>query len=128
MKYFDTSIEDQETTISVLYEEQIIRIYSSNPKTIQKLTQTLGKPTTKYKKSKTYWSGASWNINFFENDILNKIIQKDIFIDKKTKTTAIKSKTKLKDKVQKENLKSSKEKVVSKDNKNLKKKKTDVNF
>lgn len=85
MKYFDTILEDQETTISVLYKEQIVRVYSSEVKTIQKLTKTLGKPDTKYKKSKTYWSGASWDISFFESDKLKDILYKETFIDNKVK-------------------------------------------
>lgn len=85
MKYFDTLIEDQETTISVLYKEQIIKIYSSETKTIQRLIKILGQPTVKYKKSKTYWSGASWDIDFFELDKLKEVLYRDTFIDKKLK-------------------------------------------
>lgn len=85
MKYFDTILEEQETTISVLYKEQIVRVYSSEVKTIQKLTKALGKPDTKYKKSKTYWSGASWDISFFESDRLKDILYKETFIDNKVK-------------------------------------------
>ena len=85
MKYFDTLIEDQETTISILYKEQVIRIYSSEPSTIHRIIKVLGQPTTKYKKSKTYWSGASWNIDFFEFEKLKEVLYRDTFIDKKLK-------------------------------------------
>lgn len=85
MKYFETLIEDQETTISILYEEQKVKIYSSEPKTIHKLTKLLGKPQAKYIKSKTYWSGASWEIGFFESDKLKEIMVRDAFVDSKVK-------------------------------------------
>ena len=85
MKYFDTLIEDQETTISILYKEQMIKIYSSVPETIQRLVKVLGQPTVKYKKSKTYWSGASWDVDFFELEKLKEILYRDTFIDKKLK-------------------------------------------
>ena len=94
MKYFETLIDDQETTISVLYKEQIIKVYSSEPKTIQKLTKTLGTPSVKYKKSKTYWSGASWSVSFFELDKIKEIINRDAFIDKRVKPILNESKDK----------------------------------
>lgn len=87
MKYFDTLLEDQETTISVLYKEQIVRIYSSEVKTIHRLVKVLGQPTNKYKKSKTYWSGASWDISFFDIDKLKEILYRDTFIDNRLKPT-----------------------------------------
>lgn len=85
MKYYETLIEDQETTISLLYKEQKVKVYSSEPKTIQKLIKALGKPSTRYIKSKTYWSGASWEIDFDDIDKLKEIIVRDAFIDTKTK-------------------------------------------
>lgn len=113
MKYFETLLEDQETTISVLYAEQIIRIYSSEPKTIQKLTKTVGQPTTKYKKSKTYWSGASWDVSFFDLDKLKDVIYRDTFIDKKLKPIVKKEKKKP-EKTKKEKLVKTTEKLVEK--------------
>lgn len=85
MKFFETVLEEQETTISILYKEQLIRVYSSEYSTIQRLTKVLGKPSIKYKKSKTYWSGASWDISFFDLDKIKDILYRDIFIDKELK-------------------------------------------
>ncbi len=117
MKYFETLIEDQETNISILYQEQRIRIYSSELGTIQKLTKILGKPTIQYKKSKTYWSGASWDVDFFELDKLRHMIVRDTFIDKKLKPI-LKEKSEKKAK-QKENKgqENSKKKTKQKENK-----------
>jgi len=105
MKYFDTLIEDQETTISILYKEQIIKIYSSEVSTIRRLTKLLGSPAEKYKKSKTYWCGASWNIDFFEIDKIKEILNRDSFVDKKVKPIVKEEKAKEKKKIKKDDKK-----------------------
>lgn len=92
MKYFNTLMEEQETLINILYEEQIIRIYSNRIDVINNLAEILGKPSKKYIKSKTYWSGASWDINFTEYSKIQKILNNELIIDSnfkmKTKKTA----------------------------------------
>ena len=42
MRYYKTEPAEQETTINILYKEQIIRIYSSRVETIEKLTKKIG--------------------------------------------------------------------------------------
>lgn len=123
MKYFETLLEDQETTISILYAEQMVKIYSSEPNTIQKITKAIGKPVMQYKKSKTYWSGASWEVNFFELDKLKVILNRDTFIDKKVKPI-VKKEKKLKN--EKKQLKT-KETIV-KNNKKTKSKFEQIEF
>ena len=81
MKYYRTEQADQETTINILYDEQIIKIYSSRPEIIKQLTNEIGEPTIKYRKSKTYWSGASWKIQFADIERVRKILNKEIIID-----------------------------------------------
>ena len=44
MRYYKTEPAEQETTINILYKEQIIRIYSSRVETIEKLTKKIGEP------------------------------------------------------------------------------------
>lgn len=85
MKYFNTLIEEQETLINVLYDEQIVSIYTNRIDVIQNLTDKIGKPTKKYVKSKTYWSGASWDICFSELNKLEGILNKELFIEKEFK-------------------------------------------
>ena len=82
MKYFNTPIDEQESIINIIYEEQIISIYSNRVEIIENLTKLLGKPDIKYRKSKTYWSGARWNIDFNDNKRLKKVLSKDAFIEK----------------------------------------------
>lgn len=83
MKYYNTILEEQETTINILYDEQMIRVYSNRQETIKILTEKLGKPTERYRKGRTYWTGASWDINFLDIGIIEKILPKEIFIDSK---------------------------------------------
>ena len=122
MKYFETLIEDQETTISIIYQEQMIRIYSSEPHVIQRLTKALGKPTQKYIKSKAYWSGASWNVNFFALEKIQSILIRDVFIDKKVKPIVRAEKKKVSKKRKKESAKKEKKKITKKQDKQ------DLNF
>ena len=81
MKYIRTAIAEQETTVNILYDEQIIRIYSSRVEIIKILTKQLGEPTIKYKKSKTYWTGANWDISFADSKKIEKILLIKNFID-----------------------------------------------
>ncbi|MNS99854.1 hypothetical protein D3C72_1342690 [compost metagenome] len=94
MKYFNTLLEEQETLINILYEEQVIRLYSNRIDVINNLTECLGKPSKKYIKSKTYWSGASWDINFTEFSKVQEILNSELIIDSnfKIKTKKIRKK------------------------------------
>ena len=52
MRYYKTEPAEQETTINILYKEQIIRIYSSRVETIEKLTKKIGNLTIDIKEAK----------------------------------------------------------------------------
>lgn len=82
MKYIDTVLEEQETMINVLYDEHKIRIYSNRVEVIKNLTKALGKPTTRYKKNKTYWTGATWDVDFNEFEKINSLLNRDLVIEK----------------------------------------------
>ena len=81
MKYFNTSLEEQETTINILYDEEIIRIYSNRIDVIKNLIENIGAPNEKYKRNKSYWSGAAWDIKFKELSKIKKVLKKEILID-----------------------------------------------
>ena len=85
MRYINTLPEEQETVINIIYEDEIVKVYTSKPETIKDLTKKLGEPTTKYKKNRNYYSGASWEISFHDNAKLRKILVKDTFIQKNFK-------------------------------------------
>lgn len=82
MKYFNAIPEEQETIINFIYENEIVRIYSNEIETIKKLTKHLGKPDKQYRKNKTYWSGASWDISFHDLSKLKKVLNRETFIAK----------------------------------------------
>ena len=100
MKYFETLLEEQETLINVLYDEHKIRVYSNRIEVIKNLTNALGKPTKRYKKNKTYWSGATWEIDFNDFEKIGMLLNRDLVIEEsfseKRKEVKIK-KTKVKD-------------------------------
>lgn len=85
MKYLEIPTEEQETTINILYEEQIVKIYTNRKEVINDLTKKIGKPTKKYKKGKAYWCGADWDIDFCDVEKIKNVLNKEIFIDKKFK-------------------------------------------
>ena len=82
MKYLETLLEEQETMINVLYDEHKIRVYSNRVEVIKNLTKALGKPTVRYKKNKTYWTGATWENDFNEFEKINSLLNRDLVIEK----------------------------------------------
>ena len=85
MKYFDTPVEEQETTINISYNDEIVQVYTNRIDVIKNLTKTIGKPSKRDKKGKTYWMGATWNIPFKDTSIITSIWNKEVFIDKNFK-------------------------------------------
>ena len=85
MKYITNSIAEQETTINVDYDNQIISIYSSRKEVIMSLTKYIGRPTERHCKNKSYWTGAVWNIPFYEKELISKIFEYAAFIDNNLK-------------------------------------------
>ena len=85
MKYLEIPTEEQETTINILYEEQIVKVYTNRKEVIRDLTKRIGKPTKKYQKCKTYWCGADWDIDFCDVEKIKNVLNKEIFIDRKFK-------------------------------------------
>ena len=81
MKYLDTTISEQETTINVIYDEHIISVYSNRKEVVKNLTRLLGKPTKRDRKGKTYWTGATWDLDFNEFEKINKVLNRDCFIE-----------------------------------------------
>ena len=80
MKYFETLLEEQETLINVLYDEHKIRVYSNRIEVIKNLTKAIGKPTKRYKKNKTYWSGATWEIDFNDFEKINVLLNRNFIL------------------------------------------------
>ena len=85
MKFLNAIPEEQETIINFLYEEEIIKIYSNKIETIRNLKKELGTPNKKFEKNKKFWTGAEWEISFHDLSKINRILNKEIFVEKNFK-------------------------------------------
>ena len=70
---------ETETTINVLYKEQIISIYTNKVNLQKKLNKILGEPTREYKIKRSI-SGSVWEIPFTDKvKIRNLMLKCNIF-------------------------------------------------
>ena len=79
MKFYNTSIEEQETTINIDYYAKTLVIHSSRKAIIQRLYNKLGEPT------KTHFINqaltcASWEINFADKKRMAIALSKPLLI------------------------------------------------
>ena len=75
-----------ETKLSKFIEDKnISKTLSEQGKIFEKLTKKIGEPDHKYKRSKTYWSGACWEIQFADIERVKEILNKEIILDDKVK-------------------------------------------
>lgn len=74
-KYKDPNKEEEETTINVLYDENILTIYTNKVKLQRKLCNLLGEPSREFKKGKTILA-SNWNVPLTEKAKISKIILK----------------------------------------------------
>lgn len=79
MKFYNTSIEDQETQINLDYCSKTLNIYSSRKSVIQRLYNKLGEPTREYYIKKAL-TGASWNIHFSDKKKINIALSRPLLI------------------------------------------------
>ena len=52
MKYFDAPVEEQETTINISYNDEIVQVYTNRIDVIKKLSKRIGKGRKREKKGK----------------------------------------------------------------------------
>ena len=71
--YKEPNKSETETTINVLYSEQIINIYTNKVSLQKQLNKILGQPTNEYKIKRSI-VGSCWEIPFKEK---SKILQKN---------------------------------------------------
>ena len=77
--YKEANQFETETTINVLYKEQIISIYTNKVNLQKKLNKILGEPTREYK-IKISISGSVWEIPFTDKvKIRNLMLKCNIF-------------------------------------------------
>ena len=73
--YKELNEEETETTINVLYKENILSIYTTKVELQRKLNKVLGNPTNESKKGK-YIIGSRWNVSLDEKSKITQIMLK----------------------------------------------------
>ena len=77
--YKEANQFETETTINVLYKEQIISVYTNKVDLQKKLNKILGEPTKEYKIKRSI-SGSVWEIPFKDKTkIRNLMLKCNIF-------------------------------------------------
>ena len=73
--YKEASPEEVETTVNVLYEENVISIYTNKVDLERELYKILGEPSKEYKKGKSI-AASMWNVPLSEKSKISKIVLK----------------------------------------------------
>ena len=73
--YKEANPEEIETTINVLYEENVISIYTNKVDLQRDLYKILGEPSKEYKKGKSI-AASMWNVPLSEKSKISKMVLK----------------------------------------------------
>lgn len=73
--YKEAAPEEIETTINVLYKENVISIYTNKVDLQRDLYKILGEPSKEYKKGKSI-AASMWNVPLSEKSKISKIVLK----------------------------------------------------
>ena len=77
--YKEPEKEEMETTINVLYNENILSIYTNNVSLQKQLNKLIGEPKNEFKRKRSI-IGSSWDISLDDKSKIQKLILKaDIF-------------------------------------------------
>ena len=77
--YKEPEKEEMETTINVLYNENILSIYTNNVSLQKQLNKLIGEPKNEFKRKRSI-IGSSWDISLDDKSKIHKLILKaDIF-------------------------------------------------
>lgn len=73
--YHEPIKSEEETTINVLYKEQVISVYTNKVDLQRKLLKVLGKPSEEYKRKQIIYA-SRWNIPMSEKSKISQMILK----------------------------------------------------
>lgn len=73
--YKELNEQETETTINVLYKENVLSIYTTKVDLQRQLNKILGDPTIESKKGK-YIIGSRWNVSLDEKSKITQIMLK----------------------------------------------------
>jgi len=74
-KYKEPIESEMETTVNVLYGENILSIYTNKPDIQKKLNKIIGEPEKEYIKGKSI-TGSTWKISLDEKTKISKLLLK----------------------------------------------------
>lgn len=74
-KYKEPIKSEMETTVNVLYGENILSIYTNKPDIQKKLNKIVGEPEKEYIKGKSI-TGSTWKIYLDEKTKISKLLLK----------------------------------------------------
>ena len=73
--YKEPNKDEEETTINVLYEENVLSIYTNKVELQRQLNKIAGEPSKEYKKGKSILA-SNWNITLSEKTKISRIVLK----------------------------------------------------
>ena len=74
-KYKEPKVEEMETTINVMYNDNTFSIYTNKPNLQKQLNKIIGEPTKEYKIKRSI-SGSRWHISLDNKIIISRLILK----------------------------------------------------
>ena len=74
-RYKEPKIEEMETTINVIYSENIVSLYTNKVKLQKQLNKLVGEPTEEYKIKRSI-SGSRWDISLDNKIIISRLVLK----------------------------------------------------
>ncbi len=74
-KYKEPKVEEMETTINVMYNDNTFSIYTNKPNLQKQLNKIIGEPTKEYKIKRSI-SGSRWDISLDNKIIISRLILK----------------------------------------------------
>lgn len=74
-KYKEPIKSEMETTVNVLYGENVLSVYTNKPDMQKKLNKIIGEPEKEYIKGKSI-TGSTWKISLDEKTKISKMLLK----------------------------------------------------
>lgn len=74
-RYREPKVEEMETTINVIYSENMFSLYTNKVNLQKQLNKMIGEPTEEYKIKRSI-SGSRWDISLDNKIIISRLILK----------------------------------------------------
>ena len=74
-RYREPKVEEMETTINVIYSENMFSIYTNKVNLQKQLNKMIGEPTEEYKIKRSI-SGSRWDISLDNKIIISRLVLK----------------------------------------------------